>query len=86
MNEMSQPCDQIGTLMKHGEDIARGEQATAELVRVMNKIANDVEVISERMSTMKGFIAGSAAVGGGIVAIVVFMVKTLPAVLAAVLK
>lgn len=72
---MTDPCQHLSTIMKHGEDIARTEGAVTAMANNIETIAANVEVITERLSNMKGFLAGAAAAGGAIVAVIVFMIQ-----------
>lgn len=83
---MSDPCLFQATIIKHGEDIAKQGQAVESMADDMRKVANNVEIIATRLTSMRGFVAGAAAAGGAFVGFVVWIIKSLPAAAAMVVR
>lgn len=79
---MADPCLFQTTILKHSESIAKHEQALDSLAPNIEKIATNVEILTKRLANMRSFAAGAAACGGAIVGIIVWIVKTIPVVIA----
>lgn len=90
---MADPCQFQGVIMKTVEDGARHEQAIkaqgremSDMASDMKKIAENVELIASKITSMRGFVAGAAAAGGALVGLIVWVIKSLPAAAAMVIK
>lgn len=83
---MTDPCLFQETIMKNVAETARQGQAIEGMAGDMKKVAQNVEVIAEKMTSMRGFIAGIAAAFGLLGACIGYLIKAIPAVSAAVIR
>ena len=83
---MADQCLFKETIMKNVEDTARHGQAIDGIASDMRKVANNVEVIAGKMTSMRGFIAGLSAAFGLIGACIGWLIKSLPVVASMVIK
>lgn len=85
-SKMGDPCQFQATIIKHGEEIARNTQSLETLAPNIEKISANVELLTTKLSGMKGFIAGAAACSGAIVGLIVWIAKFIPVAAMSIIK